>query len=180
MGNTGNYVLSAYKVVFKDLTEVFQCAVVGPTAFGGLSSRPVIPDHTLLFITFDEEDEAFYYAGLLNSLPARAALYSASVGVQTQRYFPTDVSRVVLPDFNSKEKDHREVVRISKECHKKAVHGAGSFTPSEAELELSAAVSTMWNISRDELKHVADYYAEIQTLRSRVRAQAEDESGSDL
>ena len=30
VGNMGYYTLAPYKVVFKDLTEVFQCAVVGP------------------------------------------------------------------------------------------------------------------------------------------------------
>lgn len=173
VGNTGNYLLSPYKVIFKDLTEMFQCAVVGPTSFGALSSRPVMPDHTLLFIACQEEDEAYFQAGLLNSLPARSALYSASVGVQTQRYFPTDVSRIGLPMFSAREERHREVVRLSRACHKRVPSGTGPFVPSDIEIELATAVSAIWNISENELRHIVDYYIEIQTLRNR-RAAADD------
>ena len=166
VGNTGNYLLSPYKVVFKDLTEMFQCAVVGPTTFGGLAPRPVVPDHTLLFIACQTEDEAYFQAGLLNSLPARSALYSASVGVQTQRYFPTDVSRVLLPQYQPEDSMHREVVRISRACHEGAAEGEKHPRLSDVEMELAIAVSAMWNISRKELKHIVDYYGEIQSLRS--------------
>jgi type I restriction-modification system DNA methylase subunit len=167
VGNTGKYLLSPYKVVFKDLTEMFQCAVVGPRSFGGLPPRPVIPDHTLLFIACQEEDEAYFQAGLLNSLPARSALYSASVGVQTQRYFPTDVSRVMLPEYRPADSTHREVVRISRACHMDATEGEKRRRLGDAEMELAEAVSAIWSISGKELKHIVDYYGELITLRSR-------------
>src|SRR5262245_55725308 len=89
-----NYTLAPYKVVFKDLTEFFQCAVVVPQSVDGIATAPVVPDHTVLFIACDQATEAHVLCGLLNSGPARVALHCASMGVQTQRYFPTDVSRI--------------------------------------------------------------------------------------
>ena len=180
VGNLGKYTLAPYKVVFKELTEIFQCAVVGPSANKIADDRPIIPDHKLLFMACERADEAYFLAGILNSIPARSALYSASVGVQTQSYYPTDVSRIRLPEFSQGDEGHREVVRISKACHESATGGGVSLVPSDAEMELTAAVSAMWNISRKELKHIVDYYGEIQTLRSRGRATAEDESEGDL
>jgi len=176
VGNVGAYTLSPYKVVFKDLAEMFQCAVIGPSTFGGVA-RPVVPDHTLLFISCKTQDEAYFQSGLLNSLPVRAALYSASVGVQTQRYFPTDVSRVRLLEFDAKNEVHREVVRISQACHKGAIRARASLAPNDAEMELATAVSGIWGISRKELKRIVDFYGDIQTLRSRGcdRDQAEAE-----
>ena len=170
VGNTGNYLLSPYKVVFKDLTEMFQCAVIGPRGFADLPSRPVIPDHTLLFIACQEEDEAYFQAGILNCIPARAALYSASVGVQTQRYFPTDVSRIRLPEFNPRDKSHRDVVRMSRECHEKVKSSGAFLGPNDEEIELAGTIAPMWNISIKELKRLMAYYGQIQNLRSRGTA----------
>jgi hypothetical protein len=167
VGNLGNYTLTPYKVVFKELTEIFQCAVVGPSTHKVVNDRPIIPDHKLLFIACQRSDEAYFLAGVLNSIPVRSALYSASVGVQTQSYYPTDVSRIKLPEFNPTEERHREVVRISKTCHAKAMEQENHRHLGDFELELAEAVSAMWSISRKELKHIVDYYGEIQTLRSR-------------
>jgi hypothetical protein len=49
LGNLGNYTLEKYKVAFKDLTDLFQCAVVKPPTAGGVR-KTVVPDHTVLFI----------------------------------------------------------------------------------------------------------------------------------
>jgi len=177
LGNLGNYTLAPYKVVFKDLTEVFQCAVVGPVALAGLAGKPVIPDHTLLFLTCQSRDEAYFLGGVLNSIPCRAALYSASAGVQTQRYFPTDVSRIRLPQFDPKDSRHGDVVRLSISCHESADGSRSVDAPSKEEIELAGIVSELWKIARKEQQHVMDYYTEILTFRSRhggVQEEAED------
>jgi len=176
VGNTGNYTLSPYKVVFKELTEIFQCVVVEPSHVAGAAGRPVIPDHKLLFIACDDSDEAYFLAGILNSIPVRASLYSASVGVQTQSYYPTDVSRIRLPEFDAKNEVHREVVRISQACHKMLAGGRVSPVPNDAEMELATVVSGIWNISRRELRAIIGFYGEIQALRSRGSAHDCDEA----
>jgi hypothetical protein len=104
VGNVSNYMLSPYKVVFKELTEIFQGAVVDPLHAGVFEGQPIIPDHKMLFIDCKREEEAYFLAGVLNSIPARCALYSASVGVQTQSYYPPDISRIRLSAFDPQSK----------------------------------------------------------------------------
>jgi hypothetical protein len=177
LGNLGNYTLAPYKVVFKDLTEVFQCAVVEPVALAGVAGKPVIPDHTLLFLTCESREEAYFLGGILNSIPCRAALYSASAGVQTQRYFPTDVSRIRLPEFDPKDSRHVEVVRLSTSCHDSADGKKSVDVPCKEEIELAGIVSELWKITKKEQRHVMDYYTEILTFRSRhsgAQEEAED------
>ena len=177
VGNVGNYTLAPYKVVFKDLTEMFQCAVVGPSATTtSAKEQPIIPDHTLLFIACQRGDEAYFLAGVLNSIPARSALYSASVGVQTQRYYPTDISRILLPAFDPKDSNHHQIVVISKACHKGIPKEPTSLQPTDEDVELAAAVSAMYGISKKELKHIIDYYGEIVRLRGRVPVADDEET----
>jgi hypothetical protein len=167
VGNVGNYTLAPYKVVFKELTDIFQCAVVEPTSVDGVRDRPIIPDHKLLFITCDTRGEAYFLAGLLNSVPARAALYSASVGVQTQSYYPTDVARIRLPEFDESKELHRDIVRISKECHRQATLDPKDVAQKGLELELAQCASGLWNISTKEAVSLLAYYSEIRILRKR-------------
>jgi SAM-dependent methyltransferase len=168
VGNLGKYTLADFKVIFKELTEVFQCSVVEPSTAKGSDPRPVVPDHKLSFITCGEQDEAYFLAGVLNSIPARTALYSASVGVQTQSYYPTDVSRIRLPGYTPKDAAHREIVRLSKGCHRAAT-AEEPKTLAKLEIELAEASAQIWGLSRKELRSLVAYYNEILTFRSSGR-----------
>ena len=168
VGNVGDYTIAPYKVVFKELTEVFQCAVIGPTPLETSRTRkPIIPDHKLLFLTCHHAEEAHFLAGVLNSIPVRVALYSASVGVQTQSYYATDISRLQIPAFNGNEEIHIEIARISEQCHELAANSAESVELRELEARLSATVATIWKISKRELTVLDGYYREILTYRGK-------------
>lgn len=97
--NVGPYTLSPWKIVYKDLTEVFQCAVIGSSDDPCLRSKPVLPDVTSRFIGFDKKNEAHFVAALLNSHPSLTTLHASSVGVQTQRYHPSDIQKIKLPNM---------------------------------------------------------------------------------
>jgi hypothetical protein len=98
----GPYTVSEWKVVFKDLTELFQCCVIGPED-SSMPDKPVIPDYTLRLISATSEDEAHYIAALLNSAPSVAALYFSSTGVQTQRYHASDAEKIRIPRFTGSQ-----------------------------------------------------------------------------
>jgi len=151
IGNLGNYTLAPYKVVFKELTEVFQCAVLPPSAG---DSQPVIPDHKLAFIACKKEEEAHFLAGLLNSIPIRVALYGASVGLQTQTYSPTDVSRVKIPEFRARDKGHQAIVHLSRDCHKEAATSHDPQTLKSMEAQLAVAAAALWEISPKETTYL--------------------------
>ena len=172
IGNVGNYTLSPYKIVFKDLTEVFQCAVVGPQE---ASHKAVVPDHTLLFLTSESEHEAHFLCGLLNSIPVRVALYGASVGVQTQRYFPTDVSRVKIPEFKAQDIGHQAIVRLSRDCHKEAATSHDVQTLGLLEAELAVAAAGLWGISPKETAYLTQAYEEIRSFRKQRSEDEEEE-----
>jgi hypothetical protein len=170
VGNIHQGAKANYKVAFKDLSDLFQCAVIGPVKEG----RPVIPDHSVLYLRCDSAEEGHFMAGLLNSPAARVALYCASVGVQTQRYFPTDVARVRVPEFRPGDTAHREIARLSEECHTLAEDGnAEALKATEAELAHAAAA--IWGITAKELDKVLATYDAIR----RFRRGAAFESGDD-
>jgi hypothetical protein len=176
IGNVGNYTLAPFKVVFKDLSEFLQCSVIGPVRIEGMPSTPVVPDHTVLFVTCESENECHFIAGLLNSIPARVALHGASVGVQTQRYFPTDVSRLRIPLFKPTDASHAEIVRLSNLCHNHSTEGQHL---QRLERDLAEATSGIWSIPMKQVEFLMSAYTEIQGFRRRRDKQAETDDFGD-
>ena len=95
----GPHTVTPWKVVFKDLTELFQACVLGPED-SSMPGKPILPDCTLRLIPAQSENEAHYIAALLNSAPSVAVLYYSSAGVQTQRYHAADAEKIAIRRFN--------------------------------------------------------------------------------
>ena len=58
--------------------NVFRAAFVSSVDAPMLGDKLVIPSDTVTFVPFQAEEEAFFFLGLLNSSPAKAAIYSFS------------------------------------------------------------------------------------------------------
>lgn len=160
--------------MFKDLTEFFQCAVIGPSD-SFLSGKSVLPDCTLRFIATANEDESFYVAALLNSAPCVAALYYSSVGVQTQRYHAADVEKIMIPLYEGRD-SQRALVRLSKSCRdSKAKENLSELVAREAEIDNAAA--KLWGITALELKAIQEALAE--TGRGKRSADTEEADGTE-
>jgi hypothetical protein len=152
--NVGEYSVAPFRVVFKELTDFFQSAVL---PIGGKS---VIADTKLRFIECHSQQEAYFVAGLLNSAPAILYLYATATWVQTADYQASDISRLNLPRFDKSNSAHTAVVKISETCHKiSASEGAGSTGALEQELD--EPISKIWKISTKELKDIRESLVEL-------------------
>lgn len=167
----GTYTTAKWKVFFKDLTELFQCCVVGPDS-SPMKSKPIIADYTLRVIAFDSEDEAHYVAALLNSPPAMASLYYSSTGVQTQRYHAADSEKVAISPFTGKVAQQR-LAAISKSCHAAAATGDRQKL-QDLERELSEAAAEYWGVSTRDAQEIAECLELIQPAATLVSETEEE------
>jgi hypothetical protein len=85
--------------------------------------------------------------------------------VQTQRYFPTDISRIRLPRFDESNPSLVQIAELSKSLHDSATSDVPLVDTQRLEETLSHVVSTLWNFSEKELRSVQDYYQEILHFR---------------
>ena len=152
--NVGEYSVSPYRVLFKELTDFFQCAVVEASA------KPAIADTKLRFIECQSEEEAHFLCGLLNSSPAVLFLYSTATWVQTADYQASDISRIALPRFAASNKLHTKICGCSQKCHKAVAEGKRSDL-EKIERELDEAAAQIWNINDDELKAIEDSLSDL-------------------
>lgn len=65
--NIGKYTYAPYKVVWKALASGMISTVISSKNFPGIGEKLLIPDHNLLMLPFQEEGEAHYLCGVLNS-----------------------------------------------------------------------------------------------------------------
>lgn len=140
----------------------------------GSEDKSVVPDHTVLFITCATAEEAYFFAGVLNSIPVRVALYCQSVGVQTQRYFTVDIARVQKLYFNKSSKLHKDIARLSQSAHDAARRGTGL---EKVEEDLAACIGELWDINKSQIKKITELYRLVQNFRhaASVEEELEDE-----
>ncbi len=62
MYDVGPYTLAPWKVVWREQASAMTVAVCGP-----LDGRPIIPDHKLMSVPVETQDEAEYVCAVLNS-----------------------------------------------------------------------------------------------------------------
>src|SRR5262249_9667252 len=104
MFGVGQYTLAKHKVVWKDQASDFAAAVM-PVA----DPLP-LPNHKVILVACESDEEAHYLCGVLNSIPVR--LFVAAYAVETQISTHT-VRYIHTPMFNPADPEHLSLVAAS-------------------------------------------------------------------
>lgn len=147
--NVGPYSVAPHRVLFKELTDFFQCAVP-PTG-----KHPAIADTKLRFIECSSSDQAHFLYGLLNSAPAVLYLYATATWVQTADYQASDIARLAIPYFDPSNDIHKAIAAISVKCHKHALRDDADVI-HDLEASLDHVAAKLWKLNGPELKAVHD------------------------
>ncbi|GAH84711.1 unnamed protein product, partial [marine sediment metagenome] len=70
----GPYTSSPYKVCWSEVANEINAAVIGTYKCDYIGEKVAAPDHTVVTISFDNETEAHYVCGLLNSSSVRLVI----------------------------------------------------------------------------------------------------------
>jgi hypothetical protein len=145
MFNIGPYTLARHKVVWREQASQFTAAVVPP------ASRPVLPDHKLMLVAVDTDDEAHYLCGMLNSSPMRLAVAAYAVSIQMN---PHILENVRVPRFDPRASGHREIARQARA----ASESARDKRPEDlitAEVAIDEAAALVWGLTERESRDIS-------------------------
>ena len=140
MFDVGEYTLKPWKVVWPRIASRLEAAVVS-----GIAAKPILPQETFSFIGLDDETEAFYVAGVINSTPFRFAVndfaeparkLGPEAGDGVRRSFPGD------PHLRSGDPDQRADAADGAPDAAKEMHEA-----------LDSLSRNLWGLDEKELKH---------------------------
>jgi type II restriction/modification system DNA methylase subunit YeeA len=159
----GTYTFAPYKVVWGAISGAitgkavsFECAVIEP-----INGKPLIPDHGIMLIGVGSSSEAYYIAGVLNSIVVRTiiASYTYELGLYTHI-----LDLIKVPKFDPDNETHRRIAELARKAHEFAkcvyVHPKPDNCRSvdakeelrKIEKEINLAVAQLFGLSEDDLK----------------------------
>lgn len=164
MFDVGPYTLAPWKVVWRgQVAPALIAAVVGKA-----EGKVVLPDQTAYFASFEREDEAHFFCGLLNSVLVR--LFYA---LMCYKHVSMDfVQNLALPAFDAAHPLHKSIVSLAKAAAKAAAAADRSSVVS-AEDNLNRACAHLFGIPESDLQEVVQNLAEIEAIPASEVAQDE-------
>jgi len=157
--------LSKYKVVWKRIAGgitgkavSFASVVVEPVKDEFLEeTKPVIPNDSLILIPFNEEKEAYYVCGVLNSSPVLFTIASYTYELRMETHI---TQYVKIPKFNPKNELHLKLSELSKKAHElaKKYYEQNDLIAQEelrkVEEEIDKTVAQLYGITDEELDEI--------------------------
>lgn len=127
----GEYTFSPYKVVWKALASGMIAVTISTIA-----GRLVIPDHNVVMIPIDDEDEAYYLSGILN-----AEIVSRFVNAYISWFFSTHIlEHMHIPKYDSGNILHKKIMDLSRKAHIYATKDRNKLIDIEKKINTSAEI----------------------------------------
>jgi hypothetical protein len=111
--NVGDFTFKPWKVIWAEMSGTFCAAVAGSKAVPLVGKRPYVPDHKIFFVAFDDEVEAHYLCGLLNSRTVAEYVEAHNVAINIGDVF----KHMRLPRFEPSNVRHKRISELCKEAH---------------------------------------------------------------
>jgi len=114
----GEYTFRPYKVVWKEIAGKisgkgqFSVAIIGTE-----NKKPIVPDHKLMLVPFENENEAHYLSAVLNSTITQLIVASYSIETSMNTHV---LNNVKVPTFDPSNPVHLELANLSKRAHEVA------------------------------------------------------------
>jgi hypothetical protein len=149
--NVGENTFAPFKVVWKEQSSEFECAVVSM-----LDGRAVVPDHKLMLVPFEDETPAHYVCAMLNSSASRFIVQAYTISTQQSTHI---LENIKIPKFDAKSEMHTHLARLSKKCHEKVTIG---ISVSDLEEQIDELAAELWGMSKEEQKDIKESLQEMR------------------
>ena len=114
LDNVGEYTFKPFKVLWREQSRVMTATVVKDIKDEFLGTKNVVTDSKVLFVSFDNEEEAHYLCGILNSRIIGDIIEAYTI--DTQRGVDI-VKNINIPKFDSSISLHIDMATLSKSAH---------------------------------------------------------------
>ena len=159
----GEYTLGTWKVLWSAVDTKLEAVVVSKH-----EKRPVICQHIITLIALEDETEAHFVCGVLNSTPFRFAVSCFSQPGSKSFGTPSILEKARIPKYDKDIKLHRE---IAAEARRLSTNPADAAEPVHPALD--ALCKDLWGVTEQELEAVEVAYRDLY-----VTAQIEPEEAA--
>lgn len=155
----GDYTFAPYKVCWRYIASSFVVAVVEATAEG----KAVMPNDKVVFLPFNNREEAYFVAALLSSVPVATHVLASG---STRQLSPSIIRGIRLPRFDKDDLAHGAMAKICAEGHQLAKDGKLSEVMSRLE-EIDFLSGDVLGVTSTEIKK---FRADARTVRGEMSA----------
>ncbi|MFZ5517886.1 MAG: Eco57I restriction-modification methylase domain-containing protein [Candidatus Zhuqueibacterota bacterium] len=159
MYNTGQYSFAPYKVVWTRVGNNMKCAVVGDREQEFLTNRVVTPIETVVFVPFEDINEAHFFCALLNSSICSFAISSYSNKGTGSFGSPHVLEHIAITRYDMSNETQKELSGLSKQCHEKVAAG---ISVSDLENKIDELAAELWGLTKEELKDIKESLEEMR------------------
>jgi len=147
---TGKFLISEWKVVFREQAASLTAAVVGPQSSQYFEKKAVIPDHKLMVVPMESQHEAHYVCSLLNNSLSRffAGAYFIETSISTHI-----LNYIKLPKFDIRNALHLKLSKASEHAHQLKEAGK-EHEVSVIEKQIDDLAAELWGITPKELEQI--------------------------
>lgn len=152
---------SSWKVAYADISTKLEACVI-PTKIrdNQLGMKHTMIDHTAYFISVNNEEEAYYLAALLNSIPLRAFSYGfgrPKGGIPFRGFLQWTIGILPIPSYDSHNEKCKKVIEYSKKAHEYAKSGK-SDNLLELEHQINNIVADLYGLSHNDMNILRQHY----------------------
>jgi methylase of polypeptide subunit release factors len=156
--NVGPYTFAPYKVVWKEQSSEFQCAVVSTQ-----DGKSIVPDHKVMLVPFESASEANYVCAMLNSTISRFIVAAYAIATSQSTHI---LENIAIPKFEPDKALHRDLSRLSEQCHEKTMAGVPI---QDLEEQIDALAAELWGMIDEEMTAIRESIAILSPPRKKRR-----------
>ena len=171
MFNVGDYTFSPYKVVWREVSNDLEPAAVGPLNDKYLGEKIVLPIHTLIQVSLDNMNEAYFLAGLMNSSPCHLIVK----GYVAMHPSPHIMKYLKIPRFDENNEVHRKIAERSREIHELNYNDTNNSVEYKY-LYIDPLAGRIWDISSQELEEIRWNLSDLQSRGQTLQEEGEEDA----
>jgi len=173
MYNVGPYSVAPIRVFWRQFIPELRMTLheVGSDTY--LGDKIALTQHVVSFVSFEDRDEALFFAACGNSSPVVLLHWQSAT---SKSYgIPSILETIAIPKFKPADDAHCALARLSEQCHQAAALGdAAALVPLQAQVDEAAAA--LWGITGPELAAIRQALDEMQKTK---RVKANDGAGKE-
>jgi len=140
LDNVGEYTFAPYKVLWQEQARQMKCCVISTLDNEFLGDKTVVTDSKVLYVSLNNETEAHYLCGVLNSKTIEEIVQGYTINTNRG----TDIVKTIrIPKFDSANKGHLAIASLSKSAHRCYLE-KDSFDIAKIENEINKMIKKLF------------------------------------
>jgi hypothetical protein len=151
--NVGTYTFAPFRVIWKSMGTSIESAVLEPVKDEWIGVRPPIHKNTVMFVSFENKQEAHFLCAVLNT--SIVTFVARAYSVKGGKSFGSAnlLQFIAVPPFDAEKPIHTRLAALSQQAHQLAATGDEAGLAA-VEAQVDEAAAELWGITERELKEI--------------------------